>query len=72
VWDLSSLLGAKGAGRIDGEDGEEGTVLRPMASLPCKGRIGVIEWNPRYNMLASGDHEVVMWLPDEHVGTKPA
>jgi COMPASS component SWD2 len=72
VWDLSSLLGAKGAERIDGEDGEEGTVLRPIASLPCKGRIGVIEWNPRYNMLASGDHEVVMWLPDEHVGTKPA
>ena len=45
--------------------------LRPMCSLPCKGRVSVVEWNPRYNMCASADREVVFWLPDEHVGMKP-
>ena len=60
VWELHG-------GNID----EETRVMRPIAGLPCKTRIGVIEWNPRYNMLASADGEVVMWLPDEHVGMKP-
>ena len=50
---------------------EETRAMRPMASLPCKTRVGVVEWNPRYNLLASADREVVMWLPDEHVGMKP-
>ena len=46
-------------------------VLQPMASLPFKGKIGCVEWNPRFNMVASADREVVFWLPDEHVGLKP-
>lgn len=66
VWDLSAMRAA-----ADLPASEDGVVLRPMASLPCKGLVGLVEWNPRYNMLASGDREVVMWLPDEHVGTKP-
>lgn len=42
--------------------------LKPMCSLPYKGKVGVAEWNPRYNMLCTADREVVFWLPDEHVG----
>lgn len=45
-------------------------VLRPMAVLPRESRMGVVEWNPRYNMMASADREVVFWLPDEHVRMK--
>lgn len=60
VWDTQ--------GRVEDD---EGKVMRPLASLPCKTRVGVVAWNPRYNMLATGDKEVVMWLPDEHVGMKP-
>jgi len=45
--------------------------LKPMCGLPCKGRASVVEWNPRYNMCATADREVVFWLPDEHVGQKP-
>lgn len=58
VWDIH--------GEID--DSKE---IKPMASLPCKGKQGVVEWNPRYNMLATGEKEVMMWLPDEHVANKP-
>ena len=47
-------------------------VVQPMATLPFKGKIGCVEWNPRFNMMASADREVVFWLPDEHVGVKPA
>ena len=45
--------------------------LRPMCGLPCKSRAAVVEWNPRYNMCASADREVIFWVPDEHVGLKP-
>ena len=60
VWDI---------GEPRFED-EETVVLKPVAQLPCKGRVGVVECNPRYNMIASAEREVVMWLPDEFVGTK--
>ena len=49
----------------------ETKVLGAMCSLPCKGRASVVEWNPRYNMCATADREVVFWLPAEHVGMKP-
>ena len=58
VWDTQ--------GRADGE-----TELLPMAGLPCKWKANVVEWNPRYNMLATADKEVEFWLPDEHVAMKP-
>jgi len=45
--------------------------LTPMCGLPCKTRWSVGGGNPRFNMCASGDREVVFWLPDEHVGMKP-
>ena len=48
----------------------EDKVLKPMAVLPQESRMGVVEWNPRYNMMVSADREVVFWLPDEHVRMK--
>ncbi|MDI1489325.1 MAG: hypothetical protein OHK93_008603 [Ramalina farinacea] len=45
--------------------------LRPMCSLPGKSKTSVVEWNPRYNMCATADREVVFWVPDEHVGLRP-
>jgi len=45
--------------------------LKPLCGLPCKGRASVVEWNPRFNMFASAEREVVFWVPDEHVGMKP-
>lgn len=55
VWDMQ--------GDIDGTQ-----TLPAMAALPSKTPVGVCEWNPRFNMLATGDRDVVFWLPDEHVG----
>ncbi|CAF9908010.1 member of Set1p complex, histone methyl transferase [Imshaugia aleurites] len=59
VWDTQ--------GQVEVETKE----IKPMCGLPCKGRASVVEWNPRYNMCATADREVVFWLPDEHVGMKP-
>ena len=64
VWDTQALP-------VKGERGESDKVLRPWAALPCKGKVGCVEWNPRYNMLATADREVMFWLPEEHVGVKP-
>ncbi len=44
-----------------------GQVLHPQTQLPYRGHTAVMQWNPRYNMMASADREVVFWLPDEHV-----
>ena len=60
VWDLSGVKGVN----------DEAAVLEPVLQLPCKGQVGVLEFNPRYNMLATAEREVVMWLPDEYVGDK--
>ncbi|KAL1993213.1 hypothetical protein VTN49DRAFT_3162 [Thermomyces lanuginosus] len=53
VWDIQQAT-------------EIGSVLKPIARLPHRGRTAIIETNPRYNMMASADKEVVFWLPDEH------
>lgn len=60
VWDTQ--------GQIT-DDGER-KILTPMAVLPHAGKVAVCEWNPRFNMLATADRDVVFWLPDEHVGMK--
>lgn len=60
VWDTQGTVVDEGDRKL----------LRPMAQLPCKGRVAVCEWSPRYNMMATGDHEVVFWLPDEYVGIR--
>jgi COMPASS component SWD2 len=42
-------------------------VLKPEHELECKGSRGaVVAFNPRHNLFATGDKEVVFWLPDPH------
>ena len=52
-------------------DENETKILQPMTTLPCRSNIGVLEFNPRFNMMASADREVIFWLPDEGVAGKP-
>jgi COMPASS component SWD2 len=52
VWDL----GAK--------ESRVGTVLIPVSELPAQRAASVVAYNPRHNLLASADKEVVLWLPD--------
>jgi COMPASS component SWD2 len=39
--------------------------LHPMTKLPHRGRSAVIECNPRYNMFATADREIIFWLPED-------
>jgi len=39
-------------------------VLRPIHELDYRGDSAVIAFNPRYNFFATGDKEVVFWVPD--------
>lgn len=64
VWDTHAKPTSGSTAAAAGGNGE---VLHPMTQLPCKARAAVMEWNPRYNMMASADKEVVFWLPDEHI-----
>lgn len=52
VWDLQ-------------QEREPNNFLQPMCKLPHRGRTAIIEYNPRYNMIASADKDTVFWLPDE-------
>ncbi|KAJ5832610.1 WD-40 repeat protein [Penicillium riverlandense] len=52
VWDLQ-------------QDKEANLTLQPMARLPHRSRTAMVEYNPRYNMIASADKDIVFWLPDE-------
>ncbi|KAF7593363.1 member of Set1p complex, histone methyl transferase [Aspergillus hancockii] len=40
-------------------------VLQPIYKLPHRSRTALIEYNPRYNMMATADKDVVFWLPEE-------
>lgn len=61
VWDTQGTVKKEG----------ERKVIRPMCSLPCdRGKAALVLWNHRFNMMATADTEVIMWLPDEHVGMK--
>ena len=62
MWDITAAKA-----RQSFEDAE---VLHPVSALPCKSAAGVVCFNHRYNMLASAEREVVLWLPDEFVGNK--
>ncbi|KAJ5746022.1 WD repeat protein [Penicillium odoratum] len=44
---------------------EANNVLYPLNKLPSKCRTAVVEYNPRYNMIATADKETIFWLPDE-------
>ncbi|KAH6680795.1 WD repeat-containing protein-like protein [Halenospora varia] len=39
-------------------------LLGPVMELDYKGDTGVMAFNPKYNMFATGDKEVVFWVPD--------
>ncbi|RDW63005.1 WD-repeat containing protein SWD2 [Aspergillus mulundensis] len=39
--------------------------LQPMVKLPHRARTAIIEYNPRFNMIASADKEVYFWLPED-------
>jgi len=39
-------------------------VLEPMAELPSQKSAAVVAYNPRHNLIATADKEVMMWLPD--------
>ncbi|KAK3708312.1 hypothetical protein LTR37_011577 [Vermiconidia calcicola] len=39
-------------------------VLEPMCELPGSRPAAVVAHNPRHNLLASADKEVVLWMPD--------
>jgi COMPASS component SWD2 len=53
VWDTLSTPG-------------ENKVLEPTWTLPDKREAAVLAFNPRYNFFASGDQELLFWLPDPH------
>ncbi|KAL3495165.1 WD40-repeat-containing domain protein [Aspergillus germanicus] len=44
--------------------------LQPATKLPHRGRTAILEYNPRFNMIASADKDVFFWLPEE--GSKAA
>ncbi|KAK3669260.1 hypothetical protein LTR78_010867 [Recurvomyces mirabilis] len=39
-------------------------VLKPSADLPSAKSAAVVAYNPRFNLLASADKDVLLWLPD--------
>ncbi|KZF26668.1 histone H3 methyltransferase complex and RNA cleavage factor II complex, subunit SWD2 [Xylona heveae TC161] len=41
-------------------------VVKSVAQLPFKARAAMVAYNPRLNVLASADKEVVLWVPDPH------
>jgi COMPASS component SWD2 len=42
-------------------------VLEPAHVLEEKREAAVVAYNPRYNMIATGDQELVFWLPDANL-----
>ena len=52
VWDLQ-------------QPPDSSLLLQPTHRLPSRGRTAVIEYNPRFNMLATADKETVFWLPED-------
>lgn len=47
------------------QERERNNVLLPMCRLPHRGRTAIIEYNPRYNMIASSDKDTYLWLPED-------
>lgn len=45
---------------------ESTSSLLPAMKLPGRGKSAIIEYNPRYNLIASADKEIVFWLPEEN------
>lgn len=41
--------------------------LKPSHQLEYKGDSAIVAFNPRYNLFATGDREVVLWVPDQNL-----
>lgn len=54
VWDISQANDAE-------------PTLQPTYKLPYPKRTAMMEWNPRYNMIASADKEIAFWTPEEPI-----
>lgn len=39
--------------------------LSPTYRLPYQKATAMVEWNPRYNMVASAEKEIVFWVPED-------
>ncbi|KAF4509788.1 hypothetical protein G6O67_003926 [Ophiocordyceps sinensis] len=44
----------------------EGRILEPSWTLPDKRESAVAAFNPRFNLFATADQDLVLWLPDPH------
>lgn len=55
VWDTTTATDGSGC-------------LQPAARLPGRGNNSIVECNPRYNMFATADQKVVMWVPGQQAG----
>ncbi|CAG8925465.1 unnamed protein product [Penicillium salamii] len=44
---------------------EADPLLQPAHHLPYSKPTAMVEWNPRYNMIASADKEIVFWVPED-------
>lgn len=53
AWDLGQI----GVGDV---------TLQPSAKLSSPSRVSMLEYNPRYNMIASADKEIIFYVPDDH------
>lgn len=49
---------------------DSSSVLHPMTRMSSRGRTAIVECNPRYNMLATADKDILFWLPEDN--SKPA
>lgn len=59
VWDLKQISESNTEAKS-----EPNLTLQPITRLAGRGRTAIIEYNPRFNMIASADKEIVFWLPE--------
>lgn len=52
IWDISQAT-------------ETDPTVQPTVKLPYSKSTTMVEWNPRYNMIASADQEIVFWVPED-------
>jgi COMPASS component SWD2 len=51
VWDIS-------------KSPTSNNVLEPMEKLPGHGKAAIVGYNPRTNLLATADKDLLLWQPD--------
>jgi COMPASS component SWD2 len=58
VWDLN---------KEPETDERDRKTLDPTTMLPFRGKSPIVQCNPKYNMVATADREMVFWLPGETI-----